>query len=230
MQTLTYGDAKIQVARVNGDQGNPDALIHAGDSIKAAIREYNVEHEWDFKFTTINYTLPADTPTIVIEDFNKPYTIRNLDGQQNTLKFIRKRLLDRTTKEQNDHGKLEWYWIQESKGVKTIHFFPDSDSSVQLEINYFAEIADPSDDEDDLDVPESVLTGLLSLAKYYYLADKDESTQEVERHRRDADRALLKARNRDKRQPDEDPALIARVEHGQAFAVTSIDEAFPFGI
>lgn len=61
MATMTFGDAKIQVARTIGGHNDADQLAAAGDAIQFAIDEWNWRHNWRYLLQDNNeaFTVPG---------------------------------------------------------------------------------------------------------------------------------------------------------------------------
>lgn len=210
---MTFAEAKISIARVAGDHGDVDAREIAGDALKAAIRDWNTEHNWEFKFREEpSYTLAASSSDISIIGLKKAYSVRAITGTNRTLSFMRLRTLDWAVGNQSAAGQPSHYTVIENSEQNVIRVWPTPDVAVTFYIRYYEEIQEPSADEDIVDVPTRFLNGLLALAKYHYLIDKDTENPRLTVYETLSNRLLRKAIRDDKKNPDEQEQFISRWE------------------
>lgn len=215
---MTFAEAKIAVARVAGDHGSTDAREIAGDAIKAAIRDWNTEHNWEFKFREEpSYTLAADESDVIIEGLKKVHTVRTLGSNKRTLSFTRMRSLDWAVADQSTSGAPTHYIIIENGTQNVIRLWPTPPDDTTVYVRYYEEIAEPSLDEDTIDVPQRFLNALLCLAKYHYLIDHDTENARLQVYELLSAKMLRKAVRDDKKQPDENEQMISRWEASGGF-------------
>lgn len=215
---MLFSDAKISVARVAGDQGDEDAREIAGDALKAAIRDWNTDNNWEFKFMEEPaIVLAAGETDITLPGIKKIHTFRSTDPEVGTLTFKRLRTLHWTQRDMSQTGTPIIYTVIEQGDQPIIRVFPTPTVDTTFYIAYFAEIAEPEDGEDIIDVPNRYLNGLLSRAKYLYLIDKDTENARLSVYEALSERLLKRAVRDDKKQPDENEQFISRAEWGNAF-------------
>lgn len=221
---MRFADAKISVARVAGDQGDIDQREIAGDAVKAAIRDWNTEHNWEFKFREDpSLAVVADQQDVEIEGLKKVHTIR-VNGGQGTLQYSRMRQIDYTIREHSRSGVPLIYTVIESSTQNVIRLYPIPETAIELYVRYYEEIEEPSDDEDELDIPGRFLNALLARAKYHYLLNKDTENLRLDKYETLSTVLLRKAIRDDKKQPDEIEMFHSRADYGQAFGRTFEDE------
>ena len=210
---MTFAEAKISIARVTGDQGDTDAREIAGDALKAAIRDWNTEHNWEYKFREDpSYVLAGDESDVVIPGLKKVHTMRSLDPEKRPLCFARLRLIDWAVMDQSPQGGPTHYSVIENSEQVIVRVFPIPDEDTTLYVRYYEEIGEPSLDEDVIDVPTRYLNGLLALAKYHYMMNVDTENQRLAVYEMLSSKLLKKAKRDDLKQPDEQEMFISRWE------------------
>jgi len=210
---MTFAEAKISIARVAGDHGDVDAREIAGDALKAAIRDWNTEHNWEFKYREEPaYALDAESTDIAIEGLKKVHTVQTLEPRMQKLTFMRSRTFVWAVGDHAETGEPTHYSIIENSNQNTIRVWPTPTETTTLYVRYYEEIAEPSQDEDVIDVPTRFLNGLLALAKYHYLIDKDTENPRLSVYETLSAKLLRKAIRDDKKQPDENEQMISRWE------------------
>ncbi len=208
---MTFAEAKISIARVGGDHGDVDAREIAGDALKAAIRDWNTEHNWEFKFAEEpSYVLVGLDKDIEIVGLKKVHTLRSISPSQTKLTFTRLRTLDWAVGDQTPTGEPTHFAIIENSEQNVIRVWPTPTNDTTFYVRYYEEIREPSEDEDVIDVPTRYLNGLLALAKYHYLIGKNSQSAPV--FEALANKLLRKAIRDDKKQPDENEQMISRWE------------------
>lgn len=210
---MTFDEAKIAIARVAGDHGDPDSREVAGEMLKAAIRDWNTEHNWEFKFREEPaYALDALSTDIEIEGLKKVHTIRSLDPAKQKLTFTRLRTLDWAVGDQSPTGEPTHYAVIENSEQVVIRVWPTPDEDTTFYVRYYEQINEPSESDDVIDVPTRYLNGLLALAKFHYLTEKDTENARLQVFSDLAQKLLRKAIRDDKKQPDENEQMISRWE------------------
>lgn len=215
---MTFREAKISIARVAGDHGDEDAREIAGDALKAAIRDWNTEHNWEFKFREDpSFVLPTGEQDLEVPGLKKVHTLRVIEPVQGTLQYMRMRLIDYSLRDQTHDGPPVIYTVIENPNQNVVRVYPVPDEDTTFYVRYYEEISEPSEDEDTIDVPSRFRNALLSRAKYHYLLDKD--TENIRLQVYDALSATLlrKAIRDDKKQPDEIEQTYGRADFGAAF-------------
>ena len=210
---MNFGEAKISIARTTGDHGDVDAREIAGDALKAAIRDWNTEHNWEFKFREDPAYVAASGDTdLEVVGLKKVHTIRTVSPETVTLGFTRLRTLTWAVGDFTPTGTPSHYVVIENATQNVIRVWPTPDSAYTYSIQYYEEIAEPSQDEDVIDVPTRFLNALLSLAKFHYLTDQDTENPRLSVYETLSSKLLKKAIRDDKKQPDENEQMISRWE------------------
>ena len=210
---MTFAEAKISIARVGGDHGDVDAREIAGDMLKAAIRDWNTEHNWEFKFAEEPaYVLVGLDTDIEIDGLKKIHTLRSISPSQTKLTFTRVRTLDWAVGDQTPTGEPTHYMVIENAEQNVVRVWPTPTNDTTFYVRFYREIEEPSEDEDKIEVPRPNLNGLLALAKYHYLTEKDTENPRLSVFEALSNKLLRKAIRDDKKQPDENEQMISRWE------------------
>lgn len=228
---MKFSEAKVIVARSTGDQHDPD-LSQAGDAILAAIRDFNTEHNWEFKFREeIAYPLAAGASEITIPGLKKVHTLRQTSPSTKTLVYTRLRTLDYMVRNQDPGIEPSIYTVIENPLQNVIRLYPPALSASTFMVRYYEEIAEPAQDDDVLDVPTRFQNALLARAKYHYLLDQDTENTRCDKYENMSAQQLRRAIRDDKKQPDEIEQTFSRIEYGAAFGTDPQDwDSYPFGI
>ena len=215
---MRFYDAKVSVARVAGDQGNEDRREIAGDAIRAAIRDWNTEHNWEFKFREDpSYTLASGDQDIEVDGLKKVHTLRRTGDAKGVLQFYRMRTIDYSLRDQSSVGIPTVYTVIENPTQNVVRVYPVPETDTDFHVSYYEEIQEPSDDDDEIDVPTRFLNALLARAKYHYLMDKDSENIRLQLYDTLSSTLLRKAIRDDKKQPDEIEGMPSRNDYGYAF-------------
>lgn len=229
---VSFAQGKVIVARTIGGANDPDQLLAAGDAIQVAIQEWNIrdkfnfllrdnsDNEIDVDASISTYALPANLREV--------YSVR-LVSQKRALIYINQRDVDRIVRDQSATGTPSHYTLFRG----STDFAPDSLAEQQLMlkliptpnytavdellVRYYRLIASPAVDADNLDVPDRYVYAFLTMAKYYFLVDKDAESARTEEHKQRAEYLFALVQRDDQEYQDEDLALTPQVDYGQAW-------------
>jgi hypothetical protein len=92
MATMTFANAKIQVARTIGGHNDADQLAAAGDAIAFAIDEWNWRHNWRYLLQDNNEAITLASTITSSGTGNKTLTTSTTDGFKNV--YVGNRIWD----------------------------------------------------------------------------------------------------------------------------------------
>jgi len=147
----TFRDAKVWVARVVGELGDPDK-VGAGDAISAAIDELN-RRRWEFltvrgsDITLVGGTSDYDLPT----PFKDPLSLIIVAPEKRALTYVPRGTWDSLIGGNEVGGT--WFYTNFAMGLTNkVQLLDTPASGGTMEIRYYRPIATPTSDTDTLDV------------------------------------------------------------------------------
>lgn len=230
---VTFASAKIIVARTIGGANDADQLTIAGNAINQAIEEWNLRQKWNFllidnSLSPIaiaagqqNYQLPTA--------LREPYDARLIVTNKRSLQYIEQRDIDRVIRDQTVTGVPVYYNLfrgsndfaagtpASQAGWIRLYPTPNYNQAGDLYVKYYRTISQPALDTDYVDMPDRYIYSLLTMAKYYFLVDKDAESARTDHHRQMADKLFAECERDDQEYQDDDLALKAQVEYGHAW-------------
>jgi hypothetical protein len=232
--SLTFAQAKINVARTIGGSNDADQLTIAGDAIKVAIEEWNLRQKWNFLLVDNSATLiplVAGTQSYQLPTaMREPYDARLVTTNKRTLQYAEQSEIDRVIRDQTVMGVPAYYNLfrggatfdaaspASQAGWIRLYPMPNYSTTVgSLYVKYYRTITEPVADIDILDVPDRYVYSLLTMAKYYYLVDKDAESARTDHHRELAERLFREAERDDQEYQDEDLRLKSQMEYGNSW-------------
>lgn len=234
---LTYAQGKVIVARTIGGSFDIDQLNAAGDAILMAIQEWNLRQKWNYLLTDTaptNINFIAGTATYQLPStIREPYDARLITSQKRQLQYVEQRDLDRVVYDQTLRGVPYYYNLFRGNNafdasdpdsqagfirVWPIPNYTTTSTTGELYVKYYRVIAEPTADVDTLDVPDRYVRALLTMAKYYYLVDKDAESARTEHHRAMSEQLFRWAERDDQEIQDDDLSLQAQIDYKSSWA------------
>ncbi len=219
---ITFSDAKTEVARSVGSQADAAQLLVAGTAIMSALREWNARHDWEFKLRTLaDITLTpgqADYDLVADSDAVNPKRIHtaNLEGNPRNLFFIRQREWDRVVRDQSTNDiPIAYTLAEDAAGVVVIRLFPSPTGGGPLIVRCYENItipAQPAGDGTNLNIPDRLIPGIISLGSYYYLINRDAQNPRLGEFKQRAETLLVRAIFDDTHNPDEEIRFVPKEE------------------
>lgn len=171
-------------------------------------------------------TFSADIPVVSgTDEYNFPsdikraYSVRLIGSYERPLSYRDQRFIDRVYFNQSAQNRVPYFYntfnddtYSAGKQYGKLRLFPSPGSDDTCRVKYFKNIATPSADADVLEVPDRMVYGLLTLARYYYLMGYDAETQRLAHLERRAE-FLFNRAQRDDRMITQDKDLVAVPYH-----------------
>ena len=218
---MKVSEGKRLVAKTTGQQNRPDGLANALDALRAAARDWNV-NEWEHKVTRLpNVSMEAGADEIAIPNLKKMLLIReHTSGTASgkTFRYARYRDILSNRRNTTEAGLTNVYTVIEAvdSSAKAILFFQPFTSATTIDFVYYKAITVPTQDDEEIDIPDEFLTAFLHTAKAHYLGDVDTENPRLGYHENKGQQGLRDALRSAHRQPDEDYGLKAPYEYNSA--------------
>lgn len=158
---ITFGRMKSDVAEFFGMDQDPKKVDLAGRVIRQVIDDLNRKQVWDFNIVTSPdiTTVVGQAEYTVPGDFWKLYNARKTSDLDYMLTTMHRRNFDVQFQSQiNITGFPYVLHIKNTFRDCSISVFPAPDGIYTLNINYFKLIGRPTEDSDELDIPQPYQT------------------------------------------------------------------------
>jgi hypothetical protein len=134
--TLTFGNAKTQVAQQASKQNTAEFLARAGQSVQKAIQNWN-KYNWRWMMVqAADVTASAGVTSLALPyDFKDVYTLSVVSpGRQRVLTGVPRRIYDRVVYDQTLPNDVMGYdlFTQGALGRISIHPVPDTAETIRL--------------------------------------------------------------------------------------------------
>lgn len=230
---MTFLAAKQDVARNVGGSTVSGELTIAGLAITNAIRDIDSRHDFDFRLKTLtDITVVANTATYALTASDtavKKIHSARLKTNKRTLGYMRQREVDRVLRDQEQTEIPAAYIEVLSETGVSIKLIPTPSLADILQVRVYETIKDTYGDSDNLAVPLRYLPAVLTLARYYFLIDRDAEDPRAQVFLQKAEALIQAAIVDDAGSPDEDIRLIPSDEWGGAYGTDIITDVMDFG-
>lgn len=202
MSTMTWGQAKNQVAQVVGGAGDPETDLAAEAQITAVLQDWNTRRNWQFlQVQASNISVVGGTPTYVLPAaFKRPYSAI-LDST--TLAYVTRRRYNRVDAVQS--ASTPYYYTLYNEGsTGNIELIPSPVAAGTLKVWYYRLMTEgPTSDGEPLDVLARYANYVLDAARARLLGLRG-PTEKLAFWMQQAESGFMKAQADDEHIPDED--------------------------
>lgn len=207
--TLTWGVAKVRVARVAGGKGDPDWEALAKECITSALQLFELARDWKWLYVSAApITIVANTSTYTLPAaFRKPYSAR---VGTRYLTYMPQGLWDIINPQNIGSGPLAYslFNAHDTGKVELLPPIGDAPASDPLHIRYLRKVTDTDSDGNTLDVPKAYEDGIISLARAKLLLERGGEDTRMQTFYQEYNRALDQATKDDQRMPNIDEGFI----------------------
>lgn len=208
---ITYLAAAQEVARLIGGASVTSQQTVAKTAVRDALRDFDTRHDWDYKMSTLNdITVVAATASYDLVTSGgavRPKKIHSarLKNNLRTLFYARQREWDRMVwNQESNQIPTHYAEVRSANGNLAIKLLPTPSQAELLQVRVYEHIVIPSADGDNLDIPDRYIPAILSLARYYFLIDRDAEDVRAQVYLQKAEQLIQKAMSDDVGAPDED--------------------------
>jgi len=222
---ITLLAAAQEVARLVGGSAVTSQVTVAKTAVKDALRDFDTRNDWDYKLVTLaDMAVVGGTGTydlVVTGGGTRPKKIHSarLKNNLRTLYYARQREWDRAVWNQESNEIPSHYTdIQSANGNLSIKFLPTPSQGETAQIRIYEHIVIPANDGDNLDILDRYIPAILSLARYYFIIDRDAEDVRATTYHQKAEQLIQSAIESDVGKPDEDIHFTPTSEWGSGYA------------
>lgn len=210
MSSLTWGQAKSQVAEVVGGKSDPDSLAAAEAQIQAVLEDWNTRRNWQFlqvqapDIPVVSGTSTYDLPAA----FKKPYAAMLVNSPR-VLSYLTRREYNLLQPSQIALASPRYYTLFNLASTGKVELLPTPGSGDILRVWYYRRMNETGADGELLDILGSYTTYVLDAARARLLALKG-PVEKMTFWAQSGEAGFMKAVADDELIPDEDAGFAPR--------------------